>query len=122
MNIENIAKVCHEANRSYCEAIGDNSQKLWHDAQPWQKDSAIEGVTFCLNNPDAPASANHESWLENKKAAGWTYGKYKDEQKKKHPCIVPYDELPLEQRLKDVLFKAVVASLSLRDGTVEIKD
>jgi len=28
----NIAKVCHEANRAYCESIGDNSQLSWEDA------------------------------------------------------------------------------------------
>lgn len=25
-----------------------------------------------------------------------------------HPCLVPYAELPAEQRLKDDLFKAIV--------------
>ena len=108
---DQIAKVCHEANRAYCATIGDDSQVAWADAPDWQKDSAIKGVSFCLDNPDAPASANHESWLEVKRADGWTYGPVKDAEKKEHPCFIPYEGLPVEQRKKDALFKAIVAAL-----------
>lgn len=107
-----IAIVCHEANRAYCKTIGDNSQKTWQDAPQWQKDSAIKGVEFCINNPDAPPSANHESWLKEKEDTGWKYGSVKDTDKKEHPCFVPYDQLPTEQKKKDVLFKAIVGVLA----------
>jgi hypothetical protein len=46
--------------------------------------------------------------MQEKKAAGWIYGPVKDPEKKEHPCIVPYDQLPIEQRTKDYLFKAIV--------------
>src|SRR5437879_1359495 len=42
--VEQVAKICHEANRAYCETIGDNSQPTWEKAPQWQKDSAINGV------------------------------------------------------------------------------
>lgn len=111
-HIEQIAKVCHEANRAYCESLGDHSQLPWLHAAEWQKESARKGVRFCLENPDAPPSANHDSWLEEKRSTGWTYGPKKDEAKKEHHCFVPYDELPKEQKLKDYLFKAVVGALT----------
>ena len=111
MNKENIAKICHEANKAYCEGIGDKSQPSWNNAPDWQKDSAIKGVEFNIENPEAPASASHDSWLEVKKAEGWKYGKYKDAQKKTHPCYVPYDELPEDQKKKDALFKSIVAAV-----------
>ena len=50
---EKIAKVCHEANRAYCEALGDYSQTTWEKAPDWQKESAINGVQFHLDNPGA---------------------------------------------------------------------
>lgn len=110
-SIELIAKVCHDANRSYCQTIGDNSQLTWEDAPEWQKESAIKGAMFCRENPDAPPSANHESWLAVKEAEGWVYGEVKDPEKKTHPCMLPYGELPTEQRKKDALFKAIVAAI-----------
>lgn len=110
--IEEIARVCHEANRAYCLTLGDASQRPWEEAEEWQRVSARKGVEFNLANPDAPPSAIHDSWLEEKRATGWKYGPVKDAEKQEHPCFVPYDELPLEQRRKDILFKAVVASLS----------
>jgi hypothetical protein len=30
---------------------------------------------------------------------------------KRHPCLVPYAQLPFEQRVKDTLFRTVVESL-----------
>lgn len=108
---EHIAEVCHEINRAYCLALGDTSQVAWKDAPEWQKQSAIKGVIFCIDNPDAPPSANHDAWLAEKTATGWKYGPVKDEVKKEHPCYVSYAELPVEQKAKDYIFKAVVAQL-----------
>jgi len=111
MKIEDIAKVCHEANRALCQGIGDNSQLRWEDAPEWQRTSAINGVQFNLDNPDAPASASHDSWLAEKYAHGWKFGPEKDADLKEHPCCVPYDQLPKEQQAKDFLFRQVVHSL-----------
>ena len=112
MNVELIAKTAHNVNRAYCESIGDHSQKQWEEAEEWQRQSAVNGVRFAIENPDAPPSAQHEAWLQDKVKDGWIYGEVKDADKKEHPCLVPYEELPLEQRTKDYLFKAVVNSLS----------
>jgi hypothetical protein len=117
--IEAIAKVCHEANRAYCISVGDNSQLSWEDAAEWQRQSAIKGVEFSIANPDTPASAQHNAWLEDKRKDGWTYGPVKDPEKKQHPCFVPYEGLPLEQQLKDVLFKGIVQALTSHAKTAE---
>jgi hypothetical protein len=111
MKIVDIAKMCHEVNRKYCQSIGDNSQLSWEESPQWQQDSAINGVSFQLANPEAPASASHDSWLEEKRNTGWKYGPIKDPDKKEHPCFVPYEELPVEQQIKDHLFKAVCKAL-----------
>jgi hypothetical protein len=108
---EAIARVCHEANRAYCSTIGDDSQPSWEDAPDWQRESAINGVLFHQDNPLANPIDSHESWMKEKLEAGWTYGAVKDPDAKTHPCILPYHELPLEQRLKDSLFMAIVHAL-----------
>ena len=109
--IEGVARVAHEINKAYCAALGDDSQRSWEDAPDWQKQSAVKGVEFHLANPEASPSASHESWLQQKAVDGWKYGKVKDEEKKEHPCFVPYEQLPVEQRAKDYLFRQVVHSL-----------
>ncbi|MBR5481601.1 MAG: hypothetical protein IKU85_07920 [Bacteroidaceae bacterium] len=36
----------------------------------------------------------HEVWAQSRIAEGWTYGPQRDDTKKEHPCLVPYNELP----------------------------
>jgi hypothetical protein len=105
-NEEIIAKLCHEVNRAYCESIGDFSHLEWEKSPDWQKNSAIDGVKFHLNNETTP-ERSHRNWMTHKAADGWKYGPVKNEKKKTHPCMLPYDELPQEQRTKDYIFKAV---------------
>lgn len=108
MDIKKIAFICHETNKAYCDSIGDTSQKHWDEAEEWQRESAIKGVQFALDNPDSQASAQHTAWLTDKIEAGWVYGPIKDASKKEHPCLVPYENLPKEQCIKDHLFRNVV--------------
>ena len=103
MNIpfeEQIARVCHEANRAYCATLGDQSQPPWADAPQWQKDSAIQGVQFHLASHKA-----HEKWLEQKRNEGWQYGPVKDPEHELHPFFMPYD---VDQRMKDYIFGSIV--------------
>lgn len=107
-----IARVCHAANRAWCEAHDDSSQRPWAEAEPWQRESAISGVLFALDHPNAPDSAQHENWMRDKIADGWVYGKIKDAAAKTHPCLVPFDQLPPVQQKKDRLFRAIVKALA----------
>lgn len=107
--IENVAKVCHDANRSFCQTLGDNSQPPWEEAPEWQKDSARLGVTKHLTHPMTPEES-HQSWSDQKIADGWVYGPVKDPEAKTHPCLVPYKDLPPEQQTKDYLFGGIVAA------------
>lgn len=106
--VEAVAALTHEINRAYCNVIGDHSQAVWSLAPEWQKESAIAGVKFHLENPNATPEDSHKSWLRQKEADGWRYGFTKDEVKKTHPCMVDYDDLPVAQRVKDYLFSAIV--------------
>lgn len=102
-----IAELCHEVNKAYCESIDDFSQTSWVDAPEWQRDSAINGVKFHLNNENIKPEDSHNSWMKQKIEEGWVYGEVKDPEKKTHPCMVKYNQLPVEQRSKDYIFKAI---------------
>ncbi len=106
--VENAAILAHEANRGYCEALGDTSQVRWDRAPLWQQDSAKNGVRQIVNDPTTTPEQSHAGWCKEKVADGWTYAAIKDPEKKTHHCLVPYAELPDAQRHKDAIFGAVV--------------
>lgn len=106
---DGIARICHEANRAYCLMLGDTSQPRWEDAPEWQRESAIAGVFHHLDGAITSPEESHQSWMAHKLDAGWVYGPVKDPAAKTHPCLVPYSELPEEQRMKDAIFTAIVA-------------
>lgn len=120
LNIVDVAKTCHQANRAYCTALGDFSQPHWDDAPEWQKTSAIKGVVFHIKNPNAGEQASHYSWMDEKLKDGWTYGPVKDAELKEHPCMVEYSDLPVEQQAKDYIFTSIVQSLGHLVDPVEL--
>lgn len=110
--IDDIAMIAHEANRAYCLSIGDTSQPAWEHAPEWAIASARNGVQAILDGRVTRPEESHESWLLQKQREGWTLGPVKDPAKKEHPCMVPYDQLPQTQQLKDHLFFNVVMALT----------
>jgi len=112
MNVEQIALVCHAANAAYCESIGDYSQPSWAESPDWQKNSARNGVemhlrTLAQGKEPNPAES-HQAWYAQKEREGWQYGPEKNPDTKQHPCFVPYDQLPADQKVKDFIFVNVV--------------
>ena len=112
MLVADIARICHEANRAICVAAGDNSQLPWDEAPEWQRLSCTSGVKFRMAHPEATAAQLHAHWMEWKITDGWKYGPVKDTDRKEHPCLVPYEELPADQKVKDHVFSALVRELS----------
>ena len=43
----------------------------------------------------------HEAWAKGRIDDGWSYGEKRDDANKKHPCLVPYDELPESEKEYD---------------------
>lgn len=113
MTIDDIARVCHEANRAYCFALGDIQMPTWGTAPEWMKTSAKKGVALYLSNPGITPADLHENWCKEKRAEGWAYGPEKQPALKLHPCLVPYANLPRVQQKKDELFMAVVYTLGM---------
>lgn len=108
-----IARLAHEMNRRWCQLTGDDSQPPWENAPDWQRDSAIAGVKAILGGHITSPAGSHDSWCMRKFHEGWTRGETKDPKAKTHPCLVPFDELPPHQQVKDSIFFAVVGAYIL---------
>lgn len=58
----------------------------------------------------------HEVWASGRIKEGWTYGPRRDDTKKQHPCLVPYDELPEEEKEYDRATSGETLRLILKLG------
>lgn len=111
LSSEEIAHIVHDANRALQIIQGDPAPSVtWENAPMWQRVTMLDGVERALAG--ATPQEMHEGWLAMKRAEGWHYGPTKDASAKTHPCIVPYDRLPAEQRIKDELSTAIIKTLS----------
>ena len=110
---EDIASVIHDANRRLQIIQGDpRPSPLWDEAPEYQARESVASVELVLADPERTPEQNHQGWVDRLIADGWTQGPVKDEQAKTHPLLVPFGELPEEQKQKDRLFIAIVRALA----------
>lgn len=109
---EQIAPVVHEAIRAYQRTLGEDPNPPWEQAPEWIRASVRAGIRAVLNGTARTPEQQHENFLAMRLADGWTYGPVKNAEARTHPCLVPYADLPIHQRRKDLLFQAVVLALS----------
>lgn len=57
-----------------------------------------EGLTPLI---ESLAKNVHEIWAQERISQGWTYGEKRDDAKKKHPCLIAYEDLPEEEKKYD---------------------
>jgi hypothetical protein len=108
---ERIAKASYEATRAWSDATGSGTPRArWDAAEPWRRDSALEGVKQALLAKHTPEQL-HESWRKDRLERGWTYGEVRDASAKKDPHLKPYAELSDGQQRKSDLFAAVARTL-----------
>lgn len=43
----------------------------------------------------------HETWAKRRIAEGWKYGEERNDKRKEHPCLIPYEELPENEKEYD---------------------
>lgn len=91
----------HEANKEIQQQTGEFIPQLSEHLTK----SILDGVYFVLDNPNCTPEQQHNNWVHFKRADGWKYGPEKDFERKEHPCLVPYSELPEIQQRKDSVFR-----------------
>lgn len=58
----------------------------------------------------------HEVWAQNRINDGWTYGTVRDDVKKQHPGLVPYEELPEREKEYDRATSQETLKFILKSG------
>ena len=61
---------------------------------------------------EAIARSNHDKWAAERISLGWRYGEQRDDVRKLHPDLVPFEHLTEEEKRFDVeSAKAIVAEM-----------
>ena len=64
------------------------------------------------------AENTHDVWAATRIAQGWSFGPSRDDAAKKHPCLVPYDQLPESEKEYDRKTAAETLKAILKLGYV----
>lgn len=111
MNANQIAYIIYNSNGAVCH-LNEEDWKPWEELTDDQRKGYEKAVLMKLANPEMTAEQQHEAWMQQRLEQGWVYGEVKDVENKVSPCLVPYDQLPKEQKMKDALFHAIVVTMA----------
>ncbi len=67
------------------------------------------------------AEQEHERWMQVKLADGWTYGATLDDERKLNPCLVPWKDLPEDEKKKDRDLVRGIPEILARAGYAIVK-
>lgn len=105
---EHRAWFVHEVMRLFAFANDAEIIPLdWDIMPPNMRNSMIQAVTEEINNPAPSSVISHERWMHARRSQGWTYGEKYDRVNKTHPNLTDYADLPLVERDKDDMFRAM---------------
>ncbi len=84
------------------------------------QDWDAEEMTFPAEEVERMARLEHDLWCQAKRKAGWRPGPQKDAAKRTHPCLVPWEQLPEDEREKNRNFiRQLPALLARLDFQIE---
>jgi hypothetical protein len=108
---EQIAKVCHEVNRAYCQALGDNSQPPWKNASALKKSNTLQAVRNYILSISAETEKSRASAEAQEIVESWVNGP------EKYPDLgvtTRLGVLPPELQAREDMFVAVVRAVLTR--------
>lgn len=83
------------------------------------KPENLENIT--LNNDlemllEKLAKNTHENWAEQRLKDGWKYGIKRNDEKKEHPSLVPYEQLSEEEKEYDRITSRETLKFIIKSG------
>ena len=97
---EKLPEDFRESNRNQARHIPDKLRAVGCGLWPGKKGEFFP-IDFSDDEIEILARMEHERWMREKTATGWTYGDIRDDAKKLHPDLVAWEELPESEKKKD---------------------
>jgi len=90
-----------KSNREQANFIWTKLSLVGCEIGPVTDWDAPTGFRFTQEEIEHLSRLEHERWMKEKLEDGWRYGEQRDDAKKIHPSLVPYDELSESEKEKD---------------------
>ena len=108
-------KLLQESNRDQARDIPTKVRALGYRIATIGESGSAERVTeFAPSEAEYLAYLEHRRWMEERLRNGWTWGERRDDTRRTHPDLVPYDELSEASKALDRL--AASSLLKILEG------
>ncbi|MCU0458127.1 MAG: SpoIIE family protein phosphatase [Bacteroidales bacterium] len=98
---DDLPEEIKESNLSNAVHIPVRLLSVGYRIRPVRKGYRARALHFSDAEVETMARVEHLRWSWEKRLNGWTYGSVKDERTKRHPSLVPYEELTEDEKEKD---------------------
>jgi hypothetical protein len=114
-NWEQLPDAVKDANRQQANRIHQLLKAAGYRISPLQNWDADKRI-FSILEIEKMASLEHNLWRQAKEADGWIYGEQRDENKRTHPDLVSWDDLPEGEQEKNLAVVQQMPALLARIG------
>jgi hypothetical protein len=90
-----------ESNRNQAHIIRKKLHMIGCDIGPLTDWNSPDSFKFTIEEVETLSAVEHERWTQEKIAQRWRYGPMRDDGKKIHPSIIPYEQLSESEKEKD---------------------
>lgn len=114
MNYPLVAAIAYTAGQTIAKLLNDpnvSPSPQWNTLSDEAKSSVIQAVVSIHTGLIANPQQSHENWVRDKTIEGWKQGSPKSVTLKTHPDLVPWHDLPLTERMKNIFFYNYVREL-----------
>jgi len=94
-------KKYQDSNRNQARLIRNKLNSIGYDIGPISDWEAPQTFIFTSEEVETLAEMEHERWMQEKITNGWSYGSERNDEKRIHPSIVPYEQLSESEKEKD---------------------
>lgn len=104
------ARLLHVAIQAVQSALKQEVSPDWELLTAAEQDMKA-AHTRQMRREKVTARKAHESWMALRLSEGWTWGPVTDKARKVHSALCPFEEIPVEEVIKDVLYERLLAAM-----------